>query len=133
MYRIFANEKDFLEWKKEVPKELKNVICDSVIGGRILEQIEILDTCYGSERDLETDLGGFVVLLTGKAQEAEKHFKTLLARLKLQEEDYEYSDTFHFKKWGQRVQFRLYLCSCDYGVEIVMVTDEREGGKDEND
>lgn len=130
--RVFANEEDFLQWKETVPKELEKAIDDPDIGGQIQMRVKILDTYYGADRNLEKDLGGYVLLLAGSRQETEEGLKALLTRFKLQEDDYEYLDTVDRKIWGQKVQFRLYLCSSDYGVEVVTITEEGGSNNEDN-
>lgn len=130
--RVFANEEDFLQWKETVPKELEKAIDDPDIGGQIQMRVKILDTYYGADRNLEKDLGGYVLLLAGSRQETEEGLKELLTRFKLQEDDYEYLDTVDRKIWGQKVQFRLYLCSSDYGVEVVTITEEGGSNNEDN-
>jgi hypothetical protein len=91
-----------------------------VLETSIEEQVEILDTEYGADRDVYTEDGGYVVLL-----EEEKDFQTLYDRSKLFPKDeswmYEYVDLIVTK--DKEYAQMLFLLSNDYGVVAIVPTD----------
>lgn len=82
----------------------------------IEEQLNILDENYGVERDIDTDLGGYVLVLETKEDviEAKKYIlKDIIA---------EYVDYIECKG-GKQYCLSLFLLSSDYAV-IVVATKE---------
>ena len=53
MYKVIPNKKTLLKWKKHLPIEIEKVVQSSDIGALISRQIEILDDCYGADRELD--------------------------------------------------------------------------------
>ena len=79
---------------------------------------------YGEERDLEKDLGGYLILVWGNKREQKKVFQRILEYHKLRSEEYEYMDKIKMSECSTVVTFRLFLCSSDYAIEIVTVDKE---------
>lgn len=89
---------------------------------RLRADIECLNSFYGEERSLMSDLGGYVVVLWGKREEVALHYKKILEYHNLNMEEYEYEDKMILPERDDiTVTFRLFLCSSDYAVEIVSV------------
>lgn len=107
MYKVIPNKKTLLKWKKHLPIEIEKVVQSSDIGALISRQIEILDDCYGADRELETDLGGYLLVLYGTESDIEKEFLRVLNYHHLKEDDYEYVDTYWKPELLKKVQFRL--------------------------
>lgn len=78
----------------------------------IEEKLNILDENYGAERDIKTDLGGYVLVLETKddAIEAKENiFKNIIA---------EYVDDIECKG-GKQYCLSPFLLSSDYAVVVV--------------
>lgn len=102
--------------------ELERVLQDEKIACRLRADIECLNEAYGSNRNLETDLGGYVIVLWGTQEEIEKHFKSIMKYHNLNADEYEYFDKMVLPERDEiSVAFRLFLCSSDYAVEIVTI------------
>lgn len=120
MYSVLRKMKDV----EELPPDSLAVtaLTKKGIFERLRADIECLNNLYGEERNLVSDLGGYVVVLWGKRDEVATHYKNILAYHKLNAEEYEYEDKMILPERDDvTVTFRLFLCSSDYAVEIVTV------------
>lgn len=114
---------DFLAWEKgdDFPAEVADALKKPVVRERLVTQIEILDRCYGRERDLKRDLGGFCVVLSGERGEVLAGREKLLREHNLCDDEFEIEDRFECPEDNLTVCFQLFLCSSDYGIEMMMV------------
>lgn len=128
MYKVIANKKEYIAWKKNLEIDLIEVLKEQDIEQLLSEQIEILDICYGEDRNLETDLGGYIIIFYG--EEIREEFRKVLNYHNLKENEYEYEDTILKPKLLKKIQFRLYLCGSDYHVQSVMIINN---GKEEKE
>lgn len=122
MYRVLKNAKDFQQTIKSF--EQLNVLKERKITDRVIAKLNCLNEMYGEERDLEKDLGGYLVLVWGNKVEREKVFQRILEYHKLRAEEYEYMDRIKVSECSAVVTFRLFLCSSDYAIEIITVDKE---------
>lgn len=122
MYRVLKNAKDLQQTIKTF-KQL-SVLEESKITGRITVELNCLNEMYGEERDLEKDLGGYLILVWGNKREQEKVFQKILEYHKLRSEEYECMDKIKVSEWSMMITFRLFLCSSDYAVEIITIEND---------
>ena len=86
---------------------------------RIKDMADKLDTYYGADRDIVADLGGYIVILYGESCEVEKEYDGVLQQYSLQQDLYEVEEKY--QDGHGTVVIRLYLCSSDYAVAVVIV------------
>ena len=82
---------------------------------RLKQRIETLQECYGADRDLEADLGGYVVLFLSMSQNEQTQRKNILERYQVCDDEYEYRNviiTENNHKWIEE----LYILSSDYSI-----------------
>lgn len=103
--RKVSKVNDLIEMKLEV-----NVI------SIIKEQLNILDENYGADRDINNDLGGYVVIAENIVD------IEILKRDKLQGLIPEYTDVIKCSE-GVNWTFSLFLISSDYSI-VVVCTEE---------
>lgn len=126
MYQIIANQRALQVWMQSVAKRTDVLEKHLGIKKELQQVVACLDRDYGSERDLQCDLGGYVVILYGNAKEIKKHYEGILKYHHLKEEEYEYEERCGKFECQEDVVFRLYLCSSDYAVGILMIEDKEE-------
>lgn len=120
MYSVLKKLKDI----KGLPPDSLAVeaLAKKEIFERLRADIECLNNLYGEERNLVSDLGGYVVILWGQREEVASHYERILKYHNLNAEEYEYEDKMILPERDDiTVTFRLFLCSSDYAVEIVSV------------
>lgn len=105
MKKIFKEEQ--LKTLGAYPKEVVEVIA---------ETIEILDENYGEERDVDKDLGGYVLIV-----ESIVDIEVLKQRM-LKDSVVEYTDLIECSE-GVNYTSSLFLLSSDYAV-VVITTEE---------
>lgn len=121
MYRVLKNAKDFQQTIKSF--EPLNVLKENKITDRIIAELNCLNEMYREERDLEKDLGGYLILVWGNKREQKKVFQRILEYHKLRSEEYEYMDKIKVSECST-ITFRLFLCSSDYAVEIITIEND---------
>ena len=77
MYSVTRDVQSLEELRKRFAV-LNEVLSDKNVYARILAEISCLNGAYGKDRDIEADLGGYVVVLWGKEHEVERNFKAIL-------------------------------------------------------
>lgn len=119
MYKVLTRQ---LELRKLVGENIKSIeaLKNTDVYEKVLLLIQCLNLNYGVERDLEKDLGGYIVLIYGEPQDIKSTYEKILAYHHLNPEDYELEDILRVSECSTRVTFRLFLCSSDYSVEIVI-------------
>ena len=105
MKKIYSKEQ--LKQLKEYPIEVIN---------RIFEAIEILDNNYGANRNVDSDLGGYI-LIAENIVDIE-----ILKQDKLQGLVPEYTDVIEVMN-GENYTSSLYLLSSDFAI-VVVTTEE---------
>lgn len=129
MIKIVDTEKTLNEWLKHVPKQVEGQPFLQLAETRLRADMRVLDDCYGKNRNLEKDLGGYMVILYGNQEEIKTEYKELLEHHNLEEQNYEYEDNQKLDDY-LTVSIQLFLCSSDYAVEIVIIK-ENGGNKNE--
>ena len=117
MYKVIRNEDALLEWEHETKGELALWTNLSAVG-RIKDMVRQLDIQYGVQRDVQADLGGYTIILFGKQEEVEKEYHKILEHHLLLEDWFEFEEKY--KNGDETVIIRLFLCSSDYAVVIVL-------------
>ena len=115
-----------LEWLSDEENLVKGILLQENIRKHLQTSVEILDEYYGSERDIEKDMGGYVVVFYGKMKEVEEQSTKHLEGYHLREDDYEFEDIYETGTGGKRVVFRLYLCSSDYSLLLINIYDSSQ-------
>lgn len=82
---------------------------------RLKEQIKTLDGNYGSERNLDADLGGYAVLFSGFSITEQTERRNLLEKYHASEEEHEYREEIMHKGRCVWVE-ELYILSSDYSI-----------------
>lgn len=118
MYKIIANVKQLKQFEDETVNTLPLWKNEQAVAS-IKDMAGKLDANYGADRDIVADLGGYIVIFYGKSSEVEKEYAEILEQYSLTQDLYE-SEEKHQNGQGE-VVVRLYLCSCDYAVVIVLV------------
>lgn len=117
MYKVIGNEDALLEWERETKEKLslwKNILAVE----RTKDMVRQLDFHYGAQRDLEKDLGGYTVILFGEREEVDKEYRKILEHHLLLEDLFEFEEKY--KNGDETVVIRLFLCSSDYAVVVVL-------------
>lgn len=117
MYKIIANAKELEQFEEETAGVLPLWKNKPAAAG-IKDMAEKLDECYGADRDIVADLGGYIVIFYGKPIEVEKEYAEILKQYSMPQDLYESEERYQTDQ-GE-VVVRLYLCSCDYAVVIVL-------------
>lgn len=106
---------------------MPEVLSDEKVFKRLRADVECLNEAYGADRDLQADLGGFVVVIWGGRSEVQNEVEKVLTHHKLHSDEYEYMDKIILPERDDiTVTFRLFLCSSDYAVEIVTIEEVGE-------
>lgn len=120
MYRIVSNEEELNQFQRKC--SMTDVLSNEKVFKRLNADIECLNEAYGTDRDLQTDLGGYVVVIWGSQKEVQNEVERVLAYHKLHSDEFEYMDKIILPERNDiTVTFRLFLCSSDYAVEIVTI------------
>ncbi|MDE6433965.1 MAG: hypothetical protein K2L07_07010 [Lachnospiraceae bacterium] len=80
-------------------------------------QVDILDSSYGSERDVEGGMGGFCAVIPKMDEAARRAYRQILEKHYIQESMYEYRDTVTVD--GTDWVEALYLTNSDYGIILI--------------
>lgn len=126
MYKVLKNESDLEDWIKVLPNEASVIHTQKAVKNSLENVLRTFDTAYGKNRRIETDLGGFVIVLFGDRLQVLKHEKNILEYFNLNAEEYEFEDIYIQNKPECEVEvtFRLYLCSSDYAVQVVKILEK---------
>ena len=125
MYQVIANESELEQWLR-VSDQVGVIDKHMGIKKKLQQVVASIDREYSPDRDLQRDLGGYVVILYGDTEEVRKHYKKILNYHHLKEEEYEYEEAGRKSERQEALTFRLYLCSSDYAVGILMIENEKE-------
>lgn len=125
MYSIVSNGGELNQLQREC--SMQEILSNEKVFKRLRADVECLDEAYGADRDLQADLGGFVVVIWGGRSEVQNEVEKVLTHHKLYSDEYEYMDKIILPERDDiTVTFRLYLCSSDYAVEIVTIEEVGE-------
>lgn len=125
MYSIVSNEEKLNQLQNNC--SMPDVLSDEKVLKRLRADVECLNEAYGANRDLQADLGGFVVVIWGGRSEVQNEVEKVLTHHKLYSDEYEYMDKIILPERDDiTVTFRLFLCSSDYAVEIVTIEEVGE-------
>ena len=120
MYSIVSNGGELNQLQREC--SMQEILSNEKVFKRLRADVECLDEAYGADRDLQADLGGFVVVIWGGRSEVQNEVEKVLTHHKLHLDEYEYMDKIILPERDDiTVTFRLFLCSSDYAVEIVTI------------
>lgn len=67
-----------------------------------------------------------MAVITEDNSDVTEEVKRILHHYKLKENEYEYIDKYQVPELLLNVEFRLYLCSSDFAVELMIITERRE-------
>lgn len=126
MYHVIKNQKDLDAWMQQIPDKASVIQKHKGIKNALKEAVATLDRCYGEDRRIDADLGGFTVVLYGSKSEVAEHFQKIVRYFHLNETEYEYRETFEHNgsERTECVTFWLFLCSSDYAVQIVTILEK---------
>ncbi|MCM1064352.1 MAG: hypothetical protein NC420_07745 [Eubacterium sp.] len=116
MYKIIPNVKELERFAEETADTLPLWNNEQAVT-RIKDMAGKLDDNYGADRDIEADLGGYIVIFYGESSEVEKEYDKILNQYSLPQDLYEFEEKYQDGQ-GETV-LRLYLCSSDYAVVTV--------------
>ena len=94
---------------------------------RLKQRIETLQECYGADRDLEVDLGGYVVLFPSMTLEEITEHRNILEKYHAQDDEYEYQNIISTED-GQEWVEELYILSADYAIVMFYPVVTENGG-----
>lgn len=94
---------------------------------RLKERVETFEQCYGADRDLEADLGGYAVIFPSMTLVEQAEHRDILEKYHAKEDEYEYRDIISTKN-GQKWTEELFILSADYGIVMFYPHMENEGG-----
>lgn len=125
MYSIVSNGGELNQLQREC--SMQEILSNEKVFKRLRADLECLNEAYGADRDLQADLGGFVVVIWGGRSEVQNEVEKVLTHHKLHSDEYEYMDKIILPERDDIiVTFRLFLCSSDYAVEIVTIEEVGE-------
>lgn len=108
---------------KRMPEEIQRILEEEEIKDNISTALQILDSCYGTNRDSEYE-GGYLVILYGEMIRQREEYKGILEHYHLQSNEYEFEDHYQKPEYDAEVVFRLYLCGSDYSIVIVQIIEK---------
>lgn len=94
---------------------------------RLKERIETLEQCYGADRDLEADLGGYAVIFPSMSQNEQEEYRNILEKYHAKENEYEYRDIISVED-GQEWVEELFILSADYSIIMIYPVIKNKGG-----
>ena len=94
---------------------------------RLKQRIETLQECYGADRDLEADLGGYVVLFPSMTLEEKTEHRNILEKYHADVNEYEYQNIISTEE-GQEWVEELYILSADYAIVMFYPVATENGG-----
>ena len=115
MYSIVSNEEKLNQLQNNC--SMPDVLSDEKVLKRLRADVECLNEAYGANRDLQADLGGFVVVIWGGRSEVQNEVEKVLTHHKLYSDEYEYMDKIILPERDDIT---------DYAVEIVTIEEARE-------
>lgn len=121
MYQIIKNKESLIKWLEDKENVTQKILNRKDIRSHLLTVMEVLDQNYGSNRDWEKDSGGYLIIFYGESNDIEQQAKDYLQRYQINEDEYEFEDVYRHDIGGKSVVFRLYLCSSDYAIQVVII------------
>lgn len=118
MYKIIPNADALKQFQEETENTISLWKSTQAVE-RVREMAEQIDSCYGAERDIAADLGGYIIILYGDSDEVAKEYDSTLQGYCMEKDLYEFEE--EYQNGQDIVMIRLYICSNDYAVVIVTV------------
>ena len=87
MYSIVSNGGELNQLQREC--SMQEILSNEKVFKRLRADVECLDEAYGADRDLQADLGGFVVVIWGGRSEVQNEVEKVLTHHKLYSDEYE--------------------------------------------
>lgn len=109
-------------WKED---QLSGLYVPDAVEKRIQELIYMLDFHYGTERDVDLELGGFVAAFTDCSPADHRQYDELLRQYQLNDLYFEYQETiFAEQRNGSQLLWTetLFLCGSDYAIALIRPT-----------
>ena len=99
--------------------QLKNFDLPQEVADSIKKTLSILDAHYGADRNVDTDDGGFVVLINHYDSEVrDREYKEIITKYKLIDDEPEYEEIIC--QYDDKVWYcDLYILSSDYAITVV--------------
>lgn len=123
MYHVISTQGAF----KGAYVELETVL-PALVLERLKEVLKTLDKCYGADRDMDADLGGYCVMFPQMCTDEQKEYEMLLQKYHVQKEEYEYRDEL-MECNGMIWIEEMFILSTDYGI-VFFYPKEIEKGVD---
>lgn len=111
-FYYIGTEKDYLEYYPILQMYLPEKVLEYLAC-----QVDILDSNYGADRDVEGEMGGFCAVIPQRDEAAKNAYHQILEKHYIQESMYEYLDMVMVdgKDWVEA----LYLTNSDYGIVLI--------------
>ena len=122
MYYVIGTINQMEELSRTFKDCLPTQICE-----QMKMRIETLELYYGSDRDPEADMGGYVVLFPSMSQHEMRERRNILEKYHVKENEYEYQDVI-LTEGGQKWMEELYMVGADFGIIILSPFMVNEGG-----
>lgn len=125
MFQKVCTVDDFPVVLKMMPEDIQRILQEEEIKDNVSTALQILDSCYGRNRDPDHE-GGYLAFLYGEIKHQQEEYKDILERYHLQSNEYEFEDHYQKPEYDAEVVFRLYLCGSDYSIVIVQIIEKGE-------
>lgn len=89
----------------------------SQVSERLRQRIETLEECYGADRDLEEDLGGYAVIFHSMTLKEQAEHRNILEKYHADVNEYEFQDVITVGE-GQKWIEELYILSADFAIIV---------------
>lgn len=96
----------------------------------IAEQVAILNTHYGADRDIKTDMGGYCIIFPTYNLYGLAEHKEVLSQYHLPYGEWEYQEKIIENKSAVEWVQELYLVDSDYGIVFFYPIPERKTHED---
>lgn len=120
-FYCIGTERDYWEIYPVLQLDLPEQILEYLVS-----QSAILDNNYGAERNVESDTGGFCVVLPKMDEAAKEAYHQILKKYYIQESMYECCDTITAD--GLDWIKVLYLTNNDYGIQFIYPQKQKNVG-----
>lgn len=122
MYQVIGTVKQLEELSASIKACLPIQIWE-----RLKERVETFEQCYGADRDLEEDLGGYAVIFPSMSPNEQEEHRNILDKYHAKEHEYEYRNIISVEdsqKWVEE----LFVLSADYCIIMFYPVMVNEGG-----
>lgn len=116
-----ANVSDLIKWSDTKPVVMERIKENEEALRQLLFYMTMMDVCYGSDRDIIKDLGGYTLIVSNtKKEKIESELSELLDRHNVESDYFESFDKFT-NAYGDQIEVFLYLISSDYALIVITV------------